>query len=306
METPFHSTIEQLTGMAVFVRVVEAKSFTAAGRQLGLTKSAVSKQVAKLQAQLATRLLQRTTRNVSLTEAGRVLYGKAAQAMTIAQDARGELMQLSEVPRGALRVASTVALGRSIVVPHLPDFLARFPEVRLQLSLINRAVDLAEEGYDLAICPSVKLPDAVIASKLMKIRYAVCAAPDYIARHGTPERPEALADHNCLYYGHVQAGDSWAFSAPAGETSVRVSGNFVANNSEAIRELVLGGAGIGLLPNYAVASDLACGRLLELLEEWEPKGPFGEGVYAVWLPNRYLPPKVRVFVDFLRERLATI
>jgi DNA-binding transcriptional LysR family regulator len=310
-----NDTLDQLGGMAVFVQVVDTGSFTAAGRRLGLDKSAVSKQVSRLEAQLGQKLLHRTTRALSLTEAGQLLYDRAAQSLEALVEARQALGQLAITPSGTLRLTTSVAFGRLCIAPLIPEFLARHPQLKLRCSLLDRTVDLAEEGYDLAIRISPRLADNLVARPLGEVTYRLCASPDYLARHPAVQTPADLMAHNCLYYGNNDFSDKWTFQRgtshglshgqqAAQRDTVQVSSNFVINSSEVIRDAVLRGMGIGLLPLYAVEEALSQGRLCALLPEWEAEGPFGTTAYAVWLPTRHLPLKVRLFVDYLVEKLG--
>jgi len=314
-----NDTLDQLGGMAVFVQVVDTGSFTAAGRRLGLDKSAVSKQVSRLEAQLGQKLLHRTTRALSLTEAGQLLYDRAAQSLEALAEARQALGQLAAAPSGTLRLTTSVAFGRLCIAPLIPEFLARHPQLKLRCSLLDRTVDLAEEGYDLAIRISPRLADNLVARPLGEVTYRLCASPDYLARHPAVQTPADLTAHNCLYYGNNEFSDKWTFQRgtfqqgafqhlaqeqqDARRETVQVGSNFIINSSEVIRDAVLRGMGIGLLPLYAVEEALNQGRLCVLLPEWEAEGPFGTTAYAVWLPTRHLPLKVRLFVDYLVEKL---
>ncbi len=296
--------IEQIAGMAVFATVVQARSFSAAALRLGLTKSAVSKQVARLERSLGVKLLHRTTRSQSLTEAGQALYLRAAQGVALAEEARAAVAHLADSPRGSLRLTAPMTFGKFCVAPAVLAFLGLYPEVKVQLTLLDRNVDLADEGYDLAIRLAQTLPDHVVARKLMDIPYLACAAPGYLESRPPLQSPRDLAAHNCLYFAYGGFGDTWVFDSPAGRESVQVAGNFTVNSSDAIRDALLAGLGIGVLPSFAVEAELRDGRLRQILPEWRPQGAFGAAAYAVWLPDRHLPPKVRVFVDFLLQRWA--
>ena len=300
--------LEQLTGMAVFVQVVDTGSFTAAARRLGLDKSAVSKHITRLEMRLATRLLHRTTRALSLTEAGQLLYQSASQSIGALEETRLTLGNMTAEPRGTLKVTTSVAFGRLCIAPLIPEFLARHKELKIRFTLLDRTVDLADEGYDLAIRISNRLADNLVARPLGKVSYVLCAAPAYLAEHPRPRRPADLVKHNCLYYGSGDLTDHWQFIRTTGKKgekeSVQVSSNYVINSSEVIRDALLIGMGIGLLPLYAARDHLEQGRLVPLLSGWEVAGPFGSMAHAVWLPTRHLPPKVRLFVDYLVEKMG--
>jgi DNA-binding transcriptional LysR family regulator len=295
--------LEQLEDMAVFALVVEQGSFSGAGRRLGLVKSAVSKRVDRLERALGVKLLQRSTRALSMTEAGQALHVRALQSVALLEEARNELANLNQAPRGLLRVTASVAFGRLCVAPVLPEFLAAYPEVRVQLALLDRMVDLAEEGFDVALRLARTPPDAVVARPLMPIRYVVCAAPGFL-RGREVTHPRELAALNCLFYGYQSLAGDWSFQRGDERETVKVQGNVVVNSSEVVRDLMLAGVGAGLVARYAVEAELRDGHLVPLLPQWTPTGAFGPTAYALWLPQPHLPPKVRAFVDFLGRRLA--
>jgi DNA-binding transcriptional LysR family regulator len=269
---------------------------------MGLTKSAISKRINRLEKQLGLRLLQRTTRAMSLTEAGRVLYERAAQGVALLDESARLAAGLVDAPRGTLRVTASVTFGKLCLAPLIPEFLARYPEIELQLTLLDRLVDLVDEGYDVALRLTRTPPDQVVAKALMPVRYRLCSTVNALKGQKI-ETPADLAGHNCLHYGLREFGNEWRFQRGTEEARVRVTSNVVVNNSEVVRDLLLANMGIGLVWNYAVDREIADGRLIPLLPDWSPVGPFGQTAYAIWLPQSHLPPKIRVFVDFLAERL---
>lgn len=293
-----------LVEMAAFAKVVQAKSFSKAAQALGVTRSAVSKHVARLEEALRARLLNRTTRALSLTETGAAVYEHCERMLLEAEDAAGVASELGAAPRGVLRVSTSVAFGKIQLVPLLPEFLARYPELAVQLLLVDRYVDLADEGFDVVVRLSEKLPPNVVAKRLAPIEYLVCASRAYLKRAGTPKTPADLAKHNCLYYYSLQPGgyERWQFSGPKGRVEVTVRGNLHVNSSEALRDLVLAGVGIALLPMYVVSKDVKRGQLRALLKQYRAQGAFGLNAYAAYFPMRYPSPKVRAFVDFLIEK----
>lgn len=294
--------LEQIEDIAVFAMVVDQGSFSGAARRLGIAKSAVSKKVDRLERGLGVRLLNRSTRSLSMTEAGRAIHERAVQSLALLEEARSQVANLTEAPRGLLRVTASVAFGRICLAPLLAEFLAAYPEVRVQLALLDRLVDLAEEGFDLAIRLTRSPPDSVVAKPLMPIDYVVCATPAYL-RGRRVETPRDLAALNCLSYGYRDFGSEWFFQREGQRETVRVGGNVAVNSSEVVRDLLLAGVGVGLVARYAVAEELGEGRLELLLADWKAIGPFGQMAFAIWLPQVHLPPKIRVFVDFLAERL---
>lgn len=296
--------MDHLSEMAVFARVAEAKSFSAAARGLGMTKSAASKQVSRLEQALGARLLNRTTRSLSLTEIGVQVYEHCARIVAESEAALLAAQQLSLAPRGVLKISASVAFGKLHIAPAMPEFLARYPEIRVQLALSDRFVDLAEEGFDLVVRLTEKPGLNLVARRIAPVRYVVCAAPAYLERMGTPQTPQDLVGHNCLFYAYESFQDVWHFAGPSGPTQVKISGNFQVNSSEAIREALLGGLGISLAPTFTVGAELRSGALRRVLTDYRPLGGFGSSAYAVYLPNRQLAPKVRALVDFLVERFG--
>src|SRR5688572_25640125 len=239
--------MEDLVRMAIFARVVEGKSFSEAARRLGMSKSQISKQVANLERSLSARLLNRTTRKLSLTEVGSSYYEHCARIVREMEEAKLAVGRLQSGPRGVLRVNASVEFGTLQIAPALPAFLAQYPEVTVDMTLSDRFVDLAEEGYDLAIRAAWKEEPGltVIARELAPIRRKVCATPEYLKQHGVPLTPQDLAHHNCLTYtGGGAKGDWWAFEGREGKTSVPVSGNLSINDNEALWRAVRGGSGI--------------------------------------------------------------
>jgi len=292
---------ERMAGMAVFSRVVELGSFSAAARSLTLTKSAVSKQIARLEAHLGVQLLRRTTRSLSLTEAGRAFYDRASHAVALCRDAQAAVSEHTGQPIGLLRITAPVTFGRSRLISLMPEFLRRYPQVRVQLVLLDRPVDLAEEGFDLAVRLTERLSGDLVAREVGSFSYVLCAHPHYFKGVARPETPSDLARLNCLRYGEGETRSVWRFQGRKGHLRVNVSGNLTVNNSEALHAAVLEGVGLALLPDYLVANDLRSGRLESLLPRWIPQAPFGTKVFAVWLRERHPPPILRVFIDYLLE-----
>lgn len=296
-----NSGMEDLQRMAIFARVVEAKSFSEAARRLGLSKSVVSKQVTALEKSIGARLLNRTTRAMSLTEAGAVFYQHSARIVEEQEQARQAVGHLHAEPRGLLRVAASVSFGTLHIAPALPDFLRAHPEVRIDMSIGDRFVDLADEGFDVAVRIAKDPGLNLAARRLATVNRKICATPGYFERHGVPHAPADLATHNCLTYTYFNPQDPWRLSGPGGEISVPASGNLRLNDDEALSAAVLGGLGVALLPTFIVGGDLQAGRLQAVLSDYVPAE---RDIYAVYLPNRHLPAKVRAFIDFLRQRIG--
>lgn len=292
-----------LTEMGVFARVVDAGGFGRAATQLGMSASAVSKHVSRLEAGLGVKLLHRSTRAMSLTEAGREVHAQCAVLVQAAQAAESAAGRLASAPRGTLRVSASVAFGQRCLLPLLPGLLARYPELRVDLVLLERFVDLAEEGFDVVLRLTDYPPEGLAARSLGTVRFLLCAAPAYLARCGEPVTPQDLIGHNCIRLGHPTLQDHWRFSTPSGAVSVRVDGNVAVSGSEAVRQLLLAGLGCGIVPDFVAVEDVRAGRLRELLPGCLPEGPFRQ-IHALYLPARQASAKVRAFVDYLVEAFA--
>lgn len=287
--------------MAIFARVVEAGSFAEAARRMATSRSAVSKAVAKLEKELGARLLNRTTRYISLTEIGAAVAEHCSRMVSEADQARKLVDSLTAEPRGLLRVSASVAFGTLHVAPALAVFLSRYPELKIDLTISDRWVDLAEEGYDVAIRVTSDPPPNWVARKLAPVRRKLCATPDYFDRRGTPRSPADLVHHNCLDYTRSGEQGHWHFTGPEGDISVPVTGPLHVDDDEALSQAVLGGLGIGLLPTFIVGKDLQSGKLQAALSEYIP---VERHVYAMYLPTRHLPSKVRLFIDFLLAHIG--
>lgn len=288
--------------MQVFTQVVESGSFAKAAGRLGLSTSAASRQVAELEAHLHTRLLNRTTRRVSLTESGRAYYERAVQLIADLEEAEQEAARAAVVPRGTIKLTTSINFGVRHVAPAIAAFLGRHAEVRFDVSLSDRIVDLVEEGFDIAIRIGAAGSENLVARKLGETRLLPCASPDYLNAHGAPQVPEDLARHNCFTYEYVTPRSLWRFRDAAGsERAVRVSGNLHSNNGDLLAEAAAQGAGIVFEPAFIVGPDVRAGRLVPLLQDFVA-APMP--IYAVYPSRKHLSAKVRLFVDFLVERYA--
>jgi DNA-binding transcriptional LysR family regulator len=286
--------MDRITSMAVFDKVVEAGSFTGAARQLRLSQAAVSKHVAGLEAWLGARLFNRTTRRISLTDFGRAFHQRCVRVLEDLEEARQAAGAWRTVPRGALRVTAPIPFSRQLE-PVLADFGRRYPEVELEMVLTDRRIDLIEEGCDVAIRVG-HLPDSSLTARLLAVSpYFVCAAPSYLARHGTPGHPDELLQHDCLLFAHHTHGH-WRFSSDAGEIAVPVKGRLVSNNADLLLAAVLDGQGIMLAPAFHVGDGLRTGRLVPLLEPYMRDTSV---IHAVYPQTRHLSAKVRCFIDCL-------
>jgi len=294
--------MDRLAAMQVFAQVVEAGTFAKAAERLAVSTSAASRHVAELEAHLQTRLLNRTTRRVSLTESGRAFYERTVQLLADLAEAEQEASSAAVVPRGTIRLTTSVNFGVRHVAPAIAVFLAEHREVRFDVSLSDRIVDLVEEGFDLAIRIGAPAGDNLVARKLGETRLVPCASPDYLAEHGAPKTPEDLAAHNCFTYEYVSPRHVWRFRDRSGaERSVRVGGRLHSNNGDLLAEAAASGAGIVFEPAFIVGPDVRAGRLVPLLQDFVPPPV---PIYALYPSRKHLSAKVRRFVEFLIERFS--
>lgn len=292
--------MDKTAEMTIFVRAVEAGGFSAAARALDMTPSAVSKQIGRLEDRLQIRLFHRTTRRVTLTEAGQAYYERCAQILRDIEEAEGAASSLSAEPRGTLRIAATATFGRVEVLPRINQFMGRYPQINVEVELTDRHVNLVDEGIDVAIQWREQMDDPnIVARRLCINSRVICAAPGYLERYGTPTHPEQLLDHNCLTLSALDEFNDWAFEdAENGHRVLHVEGNFRANTADALYEAVLSGVGLARLSTWLVVPDINAGRLLPVLPEY----PHDFSAYYILYPHRrYLSRKVRAFVDFLVE-----
>ncbi len=294
--------MDHLADLAVFARVVEQESFSAAAEGLGLSKSAVSKQISRLERRLGAQLLQRTTRKLSLTETGRIVLEHAQRVLVEAEAAEAAVQNLQALPRGLLRVNLPMSFGLHYVAPLLPELLALCPELRVDLTFNDRTIDLLEEEVDVAIRIGAQLTDSTLtARRLAPVRPITCASESYLRKAGVPLVPEDLRQHECLLYKYLPEPSTWHFDGPAGAQAVKVSGRLTTNNGDSLRDAAIAGHGVARLPSFIVGPDIAAKRLVPLLEAYEP-APLG--IYAVYPAQRYLTPKVRAFIDFFADRFG--
>ncbi|MFZ5722231.1 MAG: LysR family transcriptional regulator [Pseudomonadota bacterium] len=293
-------TPEPLAGLAAFVAVVETQSFTAAAQRLGTTKSRVSKQVTRLEDRLGVRLLHRTTRRLSLTEAGERLHERAARSLAELAEAQQEVSAFQDLPHGVLRVSAPMSFGLLHVAPALPEFMRRYPKVVIDLQMDDRKVDVVSEGFDVVIRIGRLADSSLVARRIAPVRMYTAAAPDYLRAHGTPQHPLDLRVHHCLVYTGTQL--DWQYQDADGrEFRVDVNGVYYTNNGQALRDAALAGIGILRSPDFSIGADIAAGRLVALLEDYRT---FEPDIYIVLPERKHMPPKVRAFVEFMSERLV--
>jgi len=291
--------MDQLQSMRVFTKVVETGSFIAASEAMGISRPMASKHVARLEHTLGVKLLTRTTRTVSMTEAGRSFYGRCLNIFASIDEAVQEAGNLRVQPKGQLRVSAPHSFGHKHLARSIAGFMQAFPDIEVDLTLNDRVIDLVDEGFDLAIRIGHLSDSSLIARKLATCYLKVCASPSYIEAHGMPQTPDDLLEHNCLYYCYLVEGTRWKFRKDGQDYTVKTSGRFQANSGDAITEAAVQGLGVLLEPTFITGPHLASGALVPLLSDYEiaPRG-----IYAVYPQNRLLPQKVRVFIDYLAKQ----
>ncbi len=296
--------VNRTAEMEVFVRVVDAGGFSAAARALHLTPSAVSKLITRLELRLGARLINRNTRRLQLTAEGAAFYERAVTLLADLEEAERSVAR-SEVPSGRLRVNANVPFGTLYLLPALPEFLARYPAVTLDVVLTDKVVDLMEERMDVAVRAGPLKSSQLVARKLGDTRMVIVASPEYLARHGTPRRPADLDAHRCIGFCYLRQVEGWPLKAEEGReaTVFRPQGHVLASDGETLRHMVLAGTGIARLGTFHVAADLLAGRLVPLLEDFNPGDT--DPMHAVYLgQGGHMPARVRAYLDFLVEVVA--
>jgi DNA-binding transcriptional LysR family regulator len=294
--------MDKLAAMGVFVEVVTAAGFSAAARRMGMSRSAVSKHIAELEADLGVQLLFRTTRRVSPTEAGRAYFERCRAILAEVAETEAAISDADQQPRGLLRVNAPMSFGILHLSPAVADFMKAHPNLQVQMTLDDRFVDPVAEGFDITIRIADLDDTSLIARRITAARMAICATPDYLSAHGTPMVPADLKDHDCLHYGNLPSGLNWTLSGPGGVERVPISARLCTNNGQVLRDAALAGLGICALPTFIIGPELQAGRLVTVLPEYG----FGDSaVHALYAPGRHLAAKVRVFIDFLVARFGT-
>ena len=281
--------------MNMFVRVVETGSFSAVARELNSTQPTVSKNIAELESWLGAKLLNRNTRSLRLTEAGSDYYEKCVGILQDIEEAEQNVGQIQTQPRGTVRINTVVAFGRLHIIPRLAEFFSLYPEISIDLRLNDRVVDLVEEGIDLAFRMGRLADSSLVAKRLCSSPWRMVATPDYIKQKGCPTHPSDLKEHNFIVYSDSGTGRQLDFQEGDAILKVHVDGNVHTNNTEALRAAVLSGLGISRMPCWAVGDALAEGRLVSILDQYQPE-PLN--IYAIYPPGRHLPSKVRCLMEF--------
>jgi DNA-binding transcriptional LysR family regulator len=287
--------------LEIFARVVAAGSMSAAGRELGLSPAVVSKRLRRLEERLGTRLLQRTTRQIALTEAGQGFYERVVAILAGVEEAESFVTRRSTAARGVLKITAPTSFGRMHIAPHLAGFMAANPDLNVNLVLSDEFADIVGDGYDIAIRIAELADSSLVARKLAPVRRILCASPEYLERAGIPTSIEDLGNHNCLTH---LAGEAWKLMGPDGPVSMRPQGALQTNSSEVIREAVIAGIGVGLRSTWDIGGELSSGALVQILPEYESAHDIA--VYAVYPSRQFLPVKVRVFIDYMADIYGSV
>ena len=294
--------MDRLQAITAFVRVVEAGSFVGAAERLGVSVSAVSRQVALLETHLAARLIHRTTRRLSLTESGRAFYERSLQLLADLEEAEASAGASTIAPRGTLRLTAPVTFGERYLAPAIAAFIARYPEMRFDIDLSDRASDLVDEGFDAAVRIGAIGSQNLIGRRIGQSQMVCCAAPRYLERRGEPKRPGDLAAHDCLSYEYAMQRHVWVFRDRDGSIlPIRVAGAAHANSGHLLSALAVDGAGIAYEPDFIVGPEIRAGRLRPILTTFRPPP---STIQVVYPSRRHLSAKVRAFADFLRDWFA--
>jgi len=290
-------SLDRWEGLDAFVAVADCGRFATAAERLGVSTSHISRQIARLEERLQTRLFYRSTRRVTLTETGQTFLLHCRRLQDGFDEARRAVQDLGGTPKGLLRLTCAVTYGERFVVPLVNDFVERYPELKVEIDLTNRALDIVHEGYDLAIRLGRLADSSLVATRIAPRVMYLCAAPSYLARRGEPQQPADLSIHNCL----IGSSDTWSFLVEGKEQFVRVQGNWRCNSGQAVLDAALRGFGLAQLPDYYVLEHFRRGNLRLLLPAFQPPHT---AVWALFPQQRHLSPKVRLLVDHLREGLA--
>ena len=288
--------------MAAFVRAVEKGGFSPAARELGLTPSAISKLVTRMENRLGVRLLNRTTRRLALTPEGEAFFHRAQRILADIEEAENEVARFRERPSGRLRISVGTAFGGYQFVPALPEFLARYPEIEVELTMTDRIVDLMEEGADVGIRSGELLDSSLVARRICDMERVICASPAYLKKRGTPRKPADLADHNCLVLAASPQFHQWPFDTPDGVRNIEVYGNVTASNAETLVQLAIMGLGLIRLADVIVGDAISKGLLKPVLADVHHVEPLP--LHAVFPHGRHRSPRVAALVDFLVEKFA--
>lgn len=296
--------------LPIFVALVEAGSFSKAGEQLNSSKSAVSKRISQLEDELGVRLFNRTTRSLTLTQAGEEYYDYASRALALAKEAEYAVSRLQEKPKGKLKISVPMTFGRLYIARLIPSFMSLYPDIQIEMIMDDKRQDFIKQGFDIGIRIGQLEDSSLVAKKIANCRSFICASTAYLEQHGRPEKPDDLRHHNCLYYSYFRAGQDWLFHKPGDKKTdhnaalikVPAKGNYRVNNSDALHYAALEGLGIVNMPTFIVGPDILANKLEAILTDYPQ--PI-HGIYAIFPERKHLAAKVRVFIDFLQAKIGS-
>lgn len=295
--------MDRFIEMEAFNAVVDSGSFVKAADSLNTSKAAISRYVSDLETRLGVRLLHRTTRKLSLTDEGQVFFLRSKELLSELNNAELEITSRNVIASGLIRINTPVTFGIKHLSPLWGQFLDRYPEIKLDITLADRIVDLVEEGYDVAIRIASLPNSTLISKKLSSTRLILCASPVYLEKNGIPQHPHELTDHSIIAYSHFSTKDEWYFDGPEGQVSVKTNPRLHSNNVDTCRAVALEGLGIILQPSFLISEDIQSGALIELMPQYKS---IELGIYAIYASRKHLAPKIRVLIDFLAENLKKI
>ena len=296
--------MDTIDGMKAVVAVVETGSFTAAGDRIGISKALVSKYIGQVESSLDVRLFNRTTRRISLTVAGRTYYDRVLPLLDEYSEMVDVVAGEQTLPQGLLRVSVPMAFGESNLSPLLPKFMERYPNLKIDLNVSDRMIDMLQEGIDVVVRLGAIDDSRFIARYINDFPLAFCASPDYLKEYGAPVKPEDLHDHNCIIDSNLRMGNNWPLKSADGSTkTIQVSSAISVNSPRAVKEIAIAGGGVALAPKFIIQDAFDKGDLKPLLEEFET---YSFGMYAIYPHRRYVSKKIRCFIDFLKEEFSHI
>lgn len=299
-----NQNLNLLNEMVTFVKVVETGSFSETARQFGTTPSAISRAISRLEKALGTRLLQRTTRKLRISESGQAVYERCLDMVNAAQAVMESSEKFHLEPQGQIRISVPKAVGHYLIHPYLPEFLRLYPKIDIQLLLEDRYVDLIEDQVDLAIRITEKPNDGLMGRKLLEIDHVICATPEYLSRFGTPQHPHDLKEHQCIYLGEQAIDSKWKFQQGNKSLSVHVKGHYAANHTGVRLDAALQHLGIASLPFFVANKAMKNKQLTQVLPNWYFKTYYSGGAWLLYPATKHLPPKLKVLIEFLAQKLA--
>jgi len=299
-----NQNLNLLNEMVTFVKVVETSSFSETARQFGTTPSAISRAISRLEKALGTRLLQRTTRKLRISESGQAVYERCLDMVNAAQAVMESSEKFHLEPQCQIRISVPKAVGHYLIHPYLPEFLRLYPKIDIQLLLGDRYVDLIEDQVDLAIRITEKPHDGLMGRKLLEIDPVICATPEYLSRFGTPQHPHDLKEHQCIYLGEQASDSKWKFQKGNKTTSVHVKGRYAANHTGVRLDAALQHLGIASLPFFVANKAMKNKQLIQVLPNWYFKTYYSGGAWLLYPATKHLPPKLKVLIEFLAQKLA--